>query len=155
MQANGNITIFDNGTNRPGGNRSRVIEMDPRTNKIVWEFAAQGAPVQGNSFYSSFQGAAQKLPNGNFLVTSTMEGHMFEVTPDKKIAWEFQNPIGNKGPVCTREDTQMPFWVHRSYRYAADYPGLKGKNLSPKGPLAPGCPDFRKVLEDGTAKNPK
>jgi hypothetical protein len=80
---------------------------------------------------------------------------MFEVTPDKKIVWEFQNPVGNKGPVCTREDTQMPFWVHRSYRYASDYPGLKGKDLSPKGPLAPGCPDFRKVLEEGTAKNPK
>jgi len=155
MQPNGNITIFDNGTNRPSGNRSRVIEMDPRTNKIVWEFAAQGAPVQGNSFYSSFQGAAQKLRNGNFLVTSTMEGHMFEVTPDKKIVWEFQNPIGNKGAVCTREDTQMPYWVHRSYRYAADFPGLKGKDLTPKGPLAPGCPDFRKVLEEGTAKNPK
>jgi outer membrane protein assembly factor BamB len=155
MQPNGNITIFDNGTFRPTGNYSRVIEMDPGTGKIVWEFKAKGAPRQPGAFYTSFQGAVQKLPNGNFLVTSTQEGHLFEVTPDKQIVWEFQNPIGNKGPVCTREDYQIAFWVHRSYRYASDYPGLKGKDLTPKGPLAPGCPDFRKVLEEGTAKNPK
>jgi hypothetical protein len=155
MQSNGNITIFDNGTSRPNGNRSRVVEMDPKTNKIVWEFASTGGGFQGNSFYSSFQGAAQKLANGNFLVTSTMESHVFEVTPDKKIVWEFQNPIGDKGPACTREDFQMTYWIHRAYRYAADFPGLKGKDLSPKGPLAPGCPDYRKVLEEGTTKNPK
>jgi len=155
MQPNGNITLFDNGTFRPSGNYSRVIEMDPRTGQIVWQFAAKGAPRQPGAFYTSFQGAAQKLPNGNFLVTSTQEGHLFEVTPDKQIVWEFQNPIGNKGPVCTREDYQVAFWVHRSYRYGADFPGLKGKDLTPRGKINPGCPDFLKIMEEATAKNPK
>lgn len=49
------------------GNRSRVLEVDMTTGKIVWEYAAN----DGNSFFSYRQGAAQKFPNGNCLVTST------------------------------------------------------------------------------------
>ncbi|HVN24673.1 MAG TPA: aryl-sulfate sulfotransferase [Syntrophorhabdales bacterium] len=155
VQEDGNITIFDNGTFRPSGNYSRVIEMDPKTGKILWQFAGKGIPRYGNSFSSAFQSSAQKLPNGNFLVTSTNWGHMFEVTRDKKIVWEYINPVNEKGVNCTRDDFDVTYEVHRSYRYAPDYPGLKGKDLTPKGPLTAGCPDFRKALDEGTAKNPK
>jgi len=155
LQPNGNITVLDNGTYRPSGNYTRVIEMDPKTGKIVWEFASNGAPRNGNSFFSAFQCGAQKLPNGNFLVTSTNSGHIFEVTQKKEIVWDMVNPIGVKGPVCTVEDNPSAIQVHRSYRYDKDFPGLKGKDLTPKGPLAPNCPDFRTILEQATANNPK
>lgn len=155
MQPNGNVTVFDNGTFRPTGNYSRVLEMDPNTGKIVWQFTSKVVPRYGNTFNSPFQSAAQKLPNGNFLVTSTNWGHMFEVNQAKEVVWEFINPINAKGPNCTKDDFDVTFEVHRSYRYAADYPGLKGRDLTPKGPLAPGCPDMRKIYEEATAKNPK
>lgn len=154
MQENGNITVFDNGTFRPTGNYSRVIEMDPKTDKIVWQFTSREVPRYGNAFYSPFQCASQKLPNGNFLVTSTNWGHIFEVTQTKQVVWEYINPITPKGPTCTKEDHASAFWVHRAYRYAPDYPGLQGKDLKPKGPLAPGCPDYRKIFEEASAKNP-
>ena len=152
MLENGNITVFDNGTMRPRGNRSRIVEMNPKTNEIVWEFSSNGAPRSGNSFYSAFQCSVQKLPNGNYFVTSTNGGHIFEVTPEKEIVWEFVNPVGSKGPVCSVVDFDSKFDVHRAYRYAATYPGLKGKDLSVKGVLAPGCPDFRKALETQPTK---
>jgi len=82
---NGNILIFDNGTHR---GYSRVIELDPRTGKIVWEH--QGKPP--DSFFSPSRGFAQRLPNGNTLITDSDHGRAFEVTPGGKMVWEFYNP---------------------------------------------------------------
>jgi hypothetical protein len=82
MLPNGNILIFDNGRYRKW---SRVIELDPMTLKVVWEYRAKG-------FYTETQGQAQKLPNGNVLVTVTEDGRAFEVTPDKRIVWEYYSP---------------------------------------------------------------
>ncbi len=145
--ANGNIQIFDNGSERPEGNRSAVVEVDPRTNKIVWEYHAQDS----TSFFSYRQGAAQRLPNGNVFVTSTNHGHLFEVTPRKEIVWDYVVPIHNGEAVCTIEDGDMKNgisnMVHRAYRYGSDYAGLKGKDLSRKTPLVEGCPQFYEVFK--------
>jgi hypothetical protein len=151
MLPNGNISIFDNGTQRPSGDYSRVVEMDPKTGKIVWQYAERKPSV----FYAAYQGAAQKLPNGNYLVTSTMQGRIFEVTPDKEVVWDFINPMGSKGPVCTMDDRTRPIMMHKALAYGPDYPGLKGKNLKPKGKLAPGCPDFKKFMEKAVKADEK
>lgn len=82
---NGNILIFDNGTNRK---YSRIIELEPLTNKIIWQYKEDSPP----SFYSSWGGAAQRLPNGNTLITETSTGRVFEITKDREIVWEFYNP---------------------------------------------------------------
>ena len=142
------MSIFDNGSERAEPNRSRVVEVDMTTGKIVWEYAAN----DGNSFFSYRQGAAQKLPNGNYLVTSTQHGHLFEVTRDKKVVWEFISPImeGKNSPIMLDDEhvlrtvkgvpvTHMyKNMIHRAYRYAPDYPGLKDKDLSPKGYIVNG-----------------
>jgi hypothetical protein len=144
--SNGNIQIFNNGSERPEGNRSSVVEVDPKTNKIVWEYY----PKDSTSFFSFRQGAAQRLPNGNVLVTSTNHGHLFEVTPKKEIVWDYVSPISGGKSVCTIEDGDMSNgisnMIHRSYRYGGDYPGLQGKDLSKKTPLAEGCPQFFKAF---------
>lgn len=146
---NGNVQIFDNGSERPEGSRSRVVEVDLKTGKIVWQYAAKGS----NSFFSYRQGAAQRLPNGNVMVTSTQQGHLFEVTPSGEVVWEFVNPImkGQAKPVfadgadALDDDQCFSNMIHRAYRYAPDYAGLKGKDLSVKGPLLPGYPKFFQV----------
>ncbi len=149
---NGNILVFDNGSERPEGNRSRVVEVDPKTSQIVWEYSAK----DHNSFYTYRQGGAQRLPNGNTLITSTHHGHLFEVTPDKKVVWDYVSPVAKGELKCFYEDevdSIMPRFmanmIHRSYRYAADYPGLKGKDLSKKTPLTPGCPQFFTIYKPG------
>ena len=84
-------------------------------------------------------------------MTSTNHGHIFEVTQRKQIVWDYVVPIRNGEPVCTIEDGDMDHgimnMVHRAYRYGKDYPGLKGKDLRVKGPLAEGCPQFYKVFK--------
>ncbi|MBW2000841.1 MAG: hypothetical protein JRJ29_23130, partial [Deltaproteobacteria bacterium] len=107
-----------------------------------------------NSFFSYRQGAVQRLPNGNTLITSTHGGHLIEVTKDKEVVWDYVSPIHKGKPKCWLEDgdghNMMANMIHRAYRYGPDYPGLKGKDLSKKVPLAPGCPEFAKIY--GTIK---
>jgi hypothetical protein len=83
---NGNILVFDNGWERK---YSRVIELNPLTGKIVWEYKAE--PPEG--FFSLKRGASQRLPNGNTLITESDRGRVFEVTRDGRIVWEFYAPV--------------------------------------------------------------
>lgn len=107
---NGNIMVFDNGIIRK---RSRIIEIDPKTETIVWTYDAP-------HFFSQLRGAAQPLPNGNVLITESDKGHVFEITREGKKVWEFWNPDvqGEKSP--TRAV------IYRMTRYPLDYlePGL-------------------------------
>lgn len=86
---NGNILLFDNGV---ASKRSRVVEVNPVTREIEWQYDG-GADGR---FYSAARGSAQRLPNGNTLVAVSDFGHAFEVTRDGRIVWEFWNPILNK-----------------------------------------------------------
>jgi outer membrane protein assembly factor BamB len=79
---NGNILIFDNGRRRK---YSRVIEFDPRVGKIVWQYKADPP----GEFFSSTRGSAQRLANGNTLITESDKGRAFEVTPAGAVVWEF------------------------------------------------------------------
>jgi len=147
----GNILIFDNGWQRPEGNRSRAVEVDPTTDpldlEIVW-FYQTNKPT---SFYTAYQGACQRLPNGNTLITSTGEGHIFEVdvgdssvspAVKPKIVWEFINPVFNAVPICEFSDSTTigRNMVHRSHRYGPDFPGLAGRDLSKRWPFNSACP---------------
>ncbi|MCH7540775.1 MAG: hypothetical protein IH999_10330 [Proteobacteria bacterium] len=82
---NGNILIFDNGLSRRW---SRVVEVDPRSSEIVWEYRAPDP----TTFYTGTRGAAQRLPDGNTLITNSKWGRVFEVTPEGEIVWDFRNP---------------------------------------------------------------
>lgn len=81
----GNIMVFDN---LGLGKRSRIIEFDPVTREIDWQYGG----VENEHFYSRTCGLAQRLQNGNTLITESDPGRAFEITPDKKIVWEFLNP---------------------------------------------------------------
>lgn len=82
---NGNLMLFDNRGNHMA---STVYEFDPVTMKPVWYYrGSKEAP-----FFSRTCGAAQRLPNGNTLVTESDVGRAFEVTKAKQTVWEFINP---------------------------------------------------------------
>ena len=87
---NGNILIYDNGSHRrhTGLPFSRVIEVNPSTNEIVWSY--QDSPPY--NFFSPYISGARRLPNGNTLITEGMFGRMFQVTPDGQVVWEYINP---------------------------------------------------------------
>jgi hypothetical protein len=85
MMDNGNILIFDNGTRRK---YSRVIELDPVSEKIEWEYVAD--PVE--DFYTPEKGSSQRLPNGNTFICEGDRGRGFEVTRTGEIVWDWYNP---------------------------------------------------------------
>ncbi len=80
---NGNVLVFDNGQSR---NRSRVVEVDPGRKTIVWSYGAPG-------FLSASEGGCEGLPSGNVLITETQTARLFEITREKRIVWEYFNPI--------------------------------------------------------------
>jgi hypothetical protein len=86
----GNFLVFDNGLGRRW---SRVVEVDPKTRAIVWEYRAP----EPATFYTQTRGASQRLANGNTLIAQSDSGRAFEVTPSGEIVWEFLNPNLSEG----------------------------------------------------------
>jgi len=104
---NGNILLFDNYGNfkKPEG-RSRVIEFDPVTMEIVWQYAGSTELP----FESAIRSSQQRLANGNTLITESNGGRIIEVTRAGDIVWQFVNPIRG-GP----EEGRVPIicWAQR------------------------------------------
>jgi hypothetical protein len=116
--ANGNVTLFANGINTTTNPFSRVVELDPRSRKIVWEY--RGTPSY--TFFSPHISGAQRLPNGNTLICEGQWGRLFEVTPDGAIAWEYVSPF--MGP---DRHGDLSNEVFRAYRYACDSAQIRGR----------------------------
>ncbi|CAF1439277.1 unnamed protein product [Adineta ricciae] len=116
---NQNILIFDNGNYRQGQPHrySRVIEVNRETKQIVWQYVDN----MPESFFSSCMGAAQRLPNGNTLITESIFGRLFEVTVDGTVCWEYINPYFNqlRDPLTKKLLLSRNNVLCRAYRYSA------------------------------------
>ena len=100
--------------------------------QVVWSYRS----VNSHSFFSHIGSSAQRLPNGNTFICSDTEGHFFEVTADGELVWEYINPVTRDGAVKVLGDVlPMTNSVFRAYRYAADHPALKGRDLNPNGTI--------------------
>jgi hypothetical protein len=103
--------------------------------KPVWQYEAKNR----TDFFSSEISGAHRLPNGNMLVCAGVMGHLFEVTPAGETVWQYVNPTVRNGILAQGEtpgkDMRGHLWnaVFKVHRYAPDFPGLKGKDLTPKG----------------------
>lgn len=117
LPGEGNILIFDNGGQAglgaptpcaPTGyfnatrSYSRVLEIDPATLNVVWSFNDErynfNGDVEGlsiaNQLFSHYCSSADRLPNGNTLITEFLWSRIIEVTPEGEIVWECINPGG-------------------------------------------------------------
>ena len=122
---NGRVLLFDNGPHRGGATFSRVIEVDPGSNEVAWEYRGE-PPI---SFYSYHISGAERQPNGNTLICEGAPGRIFEVTPDGEIVWEYVNP--HRIPPGAPMGSGGPSSVFRAHRYASDHPALAGRDLRP------------------------
>ncbi|MFO7959033.1 MAG: arylsulfotransferase family protein [Candidatus Brocadiia bacterium] len=105
MLENGNILLFDNGTHR---GYSVVRELVPDKGEIVWEYS------DGTNFFSPFRSGNQRLPNGNTLICECDAGHIFEVTPEKEIVWDYWSPFVAQGR------QHLGKRIHRATRYTPE-----------------------------------
>jgi hypothetical protein len=138
----GNIMIFDNGGSSGYGSpspiaqnglgiyaraTSRVLEIDPVSLETVWSY-------NGPNFFATNISGAQRLANGNTLVTEGPGGRLFEVTADGDIVWEYIHPVfsGARGSNS----------IYRAYRLPYDWiPQLDPPAATAVTPPAPG--EFR------------
>jgi hypothetical protein len=110
LEDDGRILVFDNGVRR---NYSRILEVSPATGQVTWEYAADPP----NSFFSTNMGGIQALPNGNILVTESQKGHVFEISREGGIVWDFWEPPIDNG---NRRRT-----IYRMTRLPAGFGGLR------------------------------
>jgi hypothetical protein len=84
------------GVNNTVRDYSRVLQFDPHTLAITWQYTPLEAGsrlfTDASKFYSSYISSAQRLPNGNTLITEGSDGRLIEVTPEHEIVWEYINP---------------------------------------------------------------
>lgn len=126
----GNILIFDNGgwagyglpsrTSKDGTktdirDHSRVLEINPVTLEIEWQFdgsvfGGMNAMTAKTKFYSQLISNAQRLPNGNTLICEGCCCRLFEVTPEKEVVWEYYAPFDFDADK-----------IYRAYRYPYSY----------------------------------
>lgn len=94
---------------------SRVLQFNPITLEITWQYTPDEAGhipfTDGSKFYSPYISSAQRLPNGNTLITQGSDGRIFEVTPEHEIVWEYINPYFNN--TTEQHSSNM---VYRAYR---------------------------------------
>ncbi|MFH1312401.1 MAG: aryl-sulfate sulfotransferase [Candidatus Eisenbacteria bacterium] len=131
MMKNGNILIFDNGTQR---GYSRVIELAPLSDEIVWEYSDRGSREPG--FFSGYTSGSQPLSNGNVFVCQsscrppnavarffdifrrrvlrkkTAWSRLFEVNRSNEVVWEM---------VVNRSGDDNLHEVYQATRYSEAY----------------------------------
>lgn len=125
--ANGNVMLFDNGTqHNPQYSRCAEYKLDEeaKTAELVWEY--RNTP----DIYVSKYGSCQRLANGNTVIGWGISGSggtsaVKEVTPDNSISFDASFPLG--------------IYSTRAYKYPVNF----------------GIPEFKKteeLLEKNTYK---
>ena len=156
----GNILIFSNGDEFEGRrlDHSAIVEITPPVAgygyarsegagsrygpaQPAWTYTA----ANPGDFLSYRISGAQRLPNGNTLIVSGLQGVIFEVTPAGATVWRYVNPTVADGPIhqgdaltVLRRPRGRWVWdnaLYRAQRYAPDYPGLQHYDLTPQGTL--------------------
>lgn len=141
----GNITVFNNGQRRYRP-YSSVVEIQPPLDEtgryalvtdrpfgpsqLLWEYRARPP----RRFFASFISGAQRLANGNTLITAGPSGHLFEVDATGATVWEYQNPYSGDAPNPAGDP---PYSLFRVTQIAPSHPGLAGRRLRPLDPQPP------------------
>jgi len=147
----GNIMMFNNGVNRPGGNYSSVHEVvTPLDSSGAYTIATGSAfgpasPVWSytgtgdEQYYDLAIGGIDRQANGNTIICWGTHGLIEEVTPAGEIVWKYLNPVVQAGSLLQGQSAgidgqgQSLANVFKARKYAPDYPGLVGHDLTPKG----------------------
>jgi len=146
----GNILAFNNGLGR---NYSTADEFMPPVDASGHYALAAGSAYGPKDFTWSYKAnppsalyaeaisSAQRLPNGNTLICDGTHGTFLEVTSAGETVWKYVSPVVSTGPLAqgaaipadpARAGEYMN-GVFRVRRYAPDYPGLAGRDLTPAG----------------------
>jgi uncharacterized protein (TIGR03437 family) len=147
----GDVLAFNNGVNRPAGQYSSVDEfvspVDASGNyslvsgaaygpkQLTWTYAGTGA----NQYFVPDIGGAERMPNGTTLICYGTLGLLMEVTAAGEMVWKYVNPVVQGGPLTQGQTPALDAKnenmnaVFKVRKYAPDYAGLVGRDLTPQG----------------------
>ncbi len=148
LPGEGNILVFNNGSARPGPDYSEVDEIVPPVDTLGNYTYVPGMPFEpdepswiytaGNpiDFFAQNISGAERLPNSNTLICHGSLGTFFEVTAELDTVWIYVSPVTMFGPLV-QGDPAPPDGrnVFRATRYAPDYAGFEGHELTPGDPI--------------------
>lgn len=108
-------------------NKDQMKQTKNQSKQIVWSYSSKNSV----NFYSTIGSSAQRLPNGNTFICAMNSGHFFEVTSSGTVVWEYISPLTRDGIKKIITDNYPTYnAAFRAYRYATDYPGLAGRDLT-------------------------
>ena len=142
----GDFLVFNNGNGRPSSFSS--VDIIPTT------YVDENYPLQANgtwgpnvsswswglgqNMYAQSISGAERLPNGNTLVTFGTKGTLYEVDLDGEIVWEYISPITNQGTLTQGEVIPdgnnagtTANAIFKVRRYAGDFVAFSDKDMSP------------------------
>ncbi|WP_245242875.1 aryl-sulfate sulfotransferase [Natronococcus sp. JC468] len=77
---------------------NRVVELDVESQEHIWRYTGPATdPLQ-------WPRDADRLPNGNTLITDSRNNRVLEVSPDGEIVWQFDDRGGNVIPLPYEAD---------------------------------------------------
>ncbi len=156
LQGAGNVLVYNNGHEHPGYLRSYASadELALPASGDTYLRAGKGFMrptmlwTHRLAEHTWIMSNAQRLPNGNTLITEGNHGRVSEVTPDGTVVWHYISPLVRGTTVLAEgasPSQSSDVWVYRSYKYAANHPGIAALSLTPvadRQPLAlppPAC----------------
>lgn len=135
LPGEGHILIFNN---RPGQGYSSVEEIETPRNedgsyrreagaafgpeRPAWRHEGNGSPA----YYSQYFSSAQRLSNGNTLITAGGAGLILEVDPAGQEVWRYELPVEPGG---------VPTAIFRAYRYQASDAAMLANLPKPAVPV--------------------
>jgi hypothetical protein len=106
---NGHLLLYDNfGVPK----QTRILELDPLTHALLWAYCNEDS----TPFSAEFRGMKQRLSNGNTFIVDPDQRRVFEVTPNKKVVWEFYCPL----PPASTGQRPKAHAINCARRYGAD-----------------------------------
>jgi hypothetical protein len=129
----GTIMILNNGL-FPTGYGAISYEVDPDQDKVTWRWPGNATATTANNganltIQGGVQSGAQRLPNGNTLLSMASDGHAIEVTSTGSVVWEYKLPFTSSGARCFYDQLSDNYGWHAAIKIPADYPGLTGRDL--------------------------
>jgi len=139
----GDIMIFNNGLSRvpayssvdiikpaiiSPGNYLPNIPYGPIGQKWIYKDSVP------ESFFSPVFAGANRLRNGNTLVCSGFPGKLFEIDNNRKVVWEYINPVAGGDKIMTDGETGANSLFRCTY-YSDSFIAFNGKSLTPSGPI--------------------
>lgn len=145
----GKIMIFNNGRDRPDGEYTSVVKIEPTIAEDGTYQKIEENPYLPSTFfyeymadeptdlYAWYISGAQQLPNGHLLICDGTHGTFIEIDENEEEVWKYVNPIVLGGfvkeqgelPLDSRDGPTNP--VFRATKYGKNFAAFENKDLTP------------------------